>query len=274
MQQDAGIESSSSLAGSTVSNYRILIVEDDLQLLQLLQALISENHEVATAENGQEALNLLREERIDLVVSDVMMPVMDGLTLCKAIKTDLVTSHIPVVLLTARSDNEHLIEGLETGADSYITKPFHPKHLQLSIERLLIARERLSSVFERKIGNQLEDAVQHLSERDRKLLDKAFEFIGEHYFKDGLNADQLADYLALSKAQLYRKIKAITGLTPHGLIKKFRLSKAREMIKDGKYNISDIVFMTGFNNRAYFYRSYREQFGETPGEMNKSSGLK
>jgi signal transduction histidine kinase/CheY-like chemotaxis protein/ligand-binding sensor domain-containing protein/AraC-like DNA-binding protein len=273
LQQDAGNESSS-LAGSKVSNYRILIVEDDLQLLQLLQALISENHEVATAQNGQEALNLLREERIDLVVSDVMMPVMDGLTLCKAVKTDVVTSHIPVVLLTARSDNEHLIEGLETGADSYITKPFHPKHLQLSIERLLIARERLTSVFERKIGNQLEDDVQHLSERDRKLLDKAFEFIGEHYFKDGLNADQLADHLALSKAQLYRKIKAITGLTPHGLIKKYRLSKAREMIKDGKYNISDIVFMTGFNNRAYFYRSYREQFGETPGEMNKSSGTK
>jgi DNA-binding response OmpR family regulator/two-component sensor histidine kinase len=253
------------------SKYRILIVEDDFQLLQLLQNLLAEYYEVVTAENGQTALEYLKQKRIDLVVSDVMMPVMDGLTLCKTIKSELVTSHIPVILLTARAGNEPLIEGLETGADGYITKPFHPKHLQLSIEKLLTTRQLLTAGIRQNIESRSESMEQHLSKRDRKLLDKTFAFLKDNYFSEQLNADQLADQLALSKAQLYRKIKAITGLTPHGLIKNYRLNKAREMIIEGKYNITDIVFMVGFNNRTYFYRSFRELFGEAPGELNKTA---
>lgn len=255
---------------SNTTKYRILVVEDDLQLLQLLKELLSTHYEVVTAINGQKALEVLKIKRIDLVVSDVMMPVMDGLELCKTIKEDVSTSHIPVVLLTARAANEQLIEGLETGADSYITKPFHPKHLYLSIDKLLHIRELLTKGFKENIEQRSEEVEQHLPERDRKLLDKAFSFIGDKYFSEDLNADLLADELALSKAQLYRKIKALTGMTPHGLIKNFRLNKAREMILEDKYNISDIVFMCGFNNRTYFYRSYKELFGEAPGELNKN----
>ncbi|MDY0076405.1 MAG: two-component regulator propeller domain-containing protein [Bacteroidales bacterium] len=271
-QQDYALEQNNSAANTARSNnkYRVLIVEDDLQLLQLLKELLSSHYEIITATNGQKALDMLKQKRIDLVVSDVMMPVMDGLELCRTIKEDVATSHIPVVLLTARAANEQLIEGLETGADSYITKPFHPKHLYLRIDKLLHIRELLSSGFKENIEKRSEEVEQHLSERDRKLLDKAFEFIGEKYFSEELNADKLADELALSKAQLYRKIKALTGLTPHGLIKHFRLNKAREMILEDKYSISDIVFMCGFNNRTYFYRSYKELFGEAPGELNKN----
>lgn len=271
-QQDYALEQNKLAAKTTdnVNKYRILVVEDDLQLLQLLKELLSAHYEVVTAVNGQKALDMLKQKRFDLVVSDVMMPVMDGLELCRAIKEDVATSHIPVVLLSARAASEQLIEGLETGADSYIIKPFHPRHLFLSIDKLLHIRELLTSRFKENIEQRSEEVEQHLSERDRKLLDKAFLFIGEHYYSEELNADKLADELALSKAQLYRKIKALTGMTPHGLIKNFRLKKAREMILEDKYNISDIVFMSGFNNRTYFYRSYRELFGEAPGELNKN----
>jgi len=271
IQQDLELEADNTAEEneSAKTGYRILIVEDDKQLLILLRRLMSEYYSVETASNGKHALEILKKKRIDLVVSDVMMPEMNGLELAQIIKNDLITSHIPVILLTAKSSNEDVIRGLETGADGYITKPFHPRHLYLRIAKLLETREILMEGIRNNFDNQAKIEEPYLSERDRKLLEKAHDYIEKHYQDEELNADDLADELALSKAQLYRKIKALSGLTPHGLIKNFRLIKAREFIKDGNYSISDIVFMTGFNNRAYFYRSYRELFNETPGEMHK-----
>jgi len=262
------------LAQNQPSKHRILIVEDDVQLLQLLQNLLWQYYDVITAENGVEALEVLKLKRVDLVVSDVIMPEMDGLTLCKSIKDDFITSHIPVVLLTARSETEQLIEGLEKGADAYIVKPFHPRHLFVTIKKLISSREKLISQIRKDIEQSVLNEDSHLPERDHKLLQKAFSFIESNYHLESLNADQLAGQLAMSKAQLYRKIKAITGVTPHGLIKNFRLNKARQMIAEGKFSVSDIVYMTGFNNRTYFYRSYRELFGETPGEFTKRAKVK
>lgn len=262
------------LAQNQPSKHRILIAEDDVQLLQLLQNLLSQYYDVTTAENGAEALEMLKSKRIDLVVSDVIMPEIDGLTLCKTIKDDFITSHIPVVLLTARSETEQLIEGLEVGADAYIAKPFHPRHLFVTIKKLISSRENLISQIRKDIEQSVLNENNPLPERDHKLLQKAFSFVESNYHLENLNADQLADHLAMSKAQLYRKIKAITGVTPHGLIKNYRLNKARQMIAEGKFSISDIVYMTGFNNRTYFYRSYRELFGETPGEITKRSKAK
>lgn len=262
------------LAQNQPSKHRILIAEDDVQLLQLLQNMLSQYYDVTTAGNGVEALDMLKSKRIDLVLSDVIMPVMDGLTLCKAIKDDFITSHIPVVLLTARSETEQLIEGLEKGADAYIAKPFHPRHLFVTIKKLISSRENLISQIRKDIEQSVLNKNNQLSERDNKLLQKAFSFVEGNYHLENLNADHLADHLAMSKAQLYRKIKAVTGVTPHGLIKNYRLNKARQMIAEGKYCISDIVYMTGFNNRTYFYRSYRELFGETPGEITKRAKVK
>lgn len=271
IQQDLDVEADNLAEENATAKsvYRILIVEDDKQLLHLLRRLMAEHFLVETASNGEQALEVLKKKRIDLVVSDVMMPEMNGLELAQIIKNDLITSHIPVILLTAKSANEDVIRGLETGADGYITKPFHPRHLYLRIAKLLQTRELLVEGIRNSFDKQNEIQQEQLSERDRKLLEKAHDYIANHYHEESLNADDLADELALSKAQLYRKIKALSGLTPHGLIKNFRLNKARTFISEGKYSISDIVYMTGFNNRAYFYRSYRELFGETPGEMFK-----
>jgi AraC-like DNA-binding protein len=198
------------------------------------------------------------------------MPKVDGLTLCKTIKSDTLTSHIPVILLTAKSEIESRIEGLEMGADSYIPKPFHPRHLFVRIEKLLKAREQAFESFKKNFGTSGYDLQHDFSSHDKELLEKCLAFVEKNYARENIDADIMASHLALSKAQLYRKVKALTGLTPHGLIKNYRLKQARKMIAEKEYSVSDIIFMTGFNNRTYFYRSYKEAFGETPGEIVKS----
>ena len=255
---------------TTPKKYRILVAEDDPELSNLLFRLLSEQYDVSLAKTGKQALELIKNNRIDLLVSDIVMPEMDGLTLCKTIKSEILTSHIPVILLTARSEMENRIEGLEMGADSYIPKPFHPKHLFVRIEKLLKTREQISEYFKTNFGTPSYDLQQNYSARDKDLLEKCVIYIENNFGEESLDAEMLASHLALSKAQLYRKIKALTGLTPHGLIKNFRLKKARQMIAEGKYSTSEIIYMTGFNNRTYFYRSYKEIFGETPGEINKT----
>ncbi|MFW5707089.1 MAG: hybrid sensor histidine kinase/response regulator transcription factor, partial [Bacteroidota bacterium] len=255
---------------TTPKKYRILVAEDDPELANLLFRLLSEQYEVTLTSNGKKALAFIENNRVDLVVSDIIMPEMDGLQLCKTLKSELLTSHIPVILLTARNEIENRIEGLEMGADSYIPKPFHPRHLFVRMEKLLKAKEQFSEYFKKTFGTPSYSHQQNFSSRDKELIEKCQAFIEAHYADESIDADQMADHLALSKAQLYRKIKALTGLTPHGLIKNYRLKKARQLIAEGNYPVSDIIFMTGFNNRTYFYRSYKEAFGETPSEINKT----
>ncbi len=256
---------------TTPKKYRVLIAEDDQELSDMLMKLLSEQYEVNVTPNGKKAYEFITGHRVDIVVSDILMPEMDGLTLCKKIKADILTSHIPVILLTARTEIESRIEGLEMGADSYIPKPFHPRHLFVRIEKLLKSREQVSEHFKANFGTPAYTLQKDFSTRDKELMEKCIEFINLHYADENIDADQLASHLAMSKAQLYRKIKALTGLTPHGLIKNFRLKMARQLIAQGDHPISDIVFLTGFNNRTYFYRSYKEAFGETPGEINKNT---
>jgi signal transduction histidine kinase/ligand-binding sensor domain-containing protein/DNA-binding response OmpR family regulator len=255
---------------TTPKKYRVLIAEDDAELANLLFRLLSEQYDISLASDGQKALEVLKHNRIDIVVSDIIMPKVDGLTLCKTIKSDTLTSHIPVILLTAKSEIESRIEGLEMGADSYIPKPFHPRHLFVRIEKLLKAREQAFESFKKNFGTSGYDLQHDFSSHDKELLEKCLAFVEKNYARENIDADIMASHLALSKAQLYRKVKALTGLTPHGLIKNYRLKQARKMIAEKEYSVSDIIFMTGFNNRTYFYRSYKEAFGETPGEIVKS----
>ena len=255
---------------TTPKKYKVLVAEDDQELANLLYRLLSEQYDVYLAQNGKQALDIIQNKRVDVVVSDIVMPEVDGLTLCKSLKNDLLTSHIPIILLTVRSEIENRIEGLEMGADSYIPKPFHPKHLFIRIEKLLKSRETASEYFKANFGTPTYILKKDYSSRDMELLEKCIAFVEANYSNEKIDADRMASDLALSKAQLYRKIKALTGFTPHGLIKNFRLKKAREMISEGKHNISEIIYMTGFNNRTYFYRSYKETFGDTPGEIVKS----
>jgi DNA-binding response OmpR family regulator len=269
-EQGKSMSSSKPDLWTTPKKYKIIVAEDDPELANLLYKMLSEQYDVYLMQNGLQALEIIRNKQVDVVISDIVMPQMDGLTLCKTIKNDILTSHIPVILLTVRSDIENRIEGLEMGADSYIPKPFHPKHLFIRIEKLLKSREQVSKYFMDNFGTSSYNLKQDYSPRDKELLEKCISFVETHYANENIDADRMASDLALSKAQLYRKIKALTGFTPHGLLKNYRLKKARQMISLGEHSITDIIYMTGFNNRTYFYRSYKEAFGETPGDLAKS----
>jgi signal transduction histidine kinase/DNA-binding response OmpR family regulator/ligand-binding sensor domain-containing protein len=250
--------------------YTILIVDDNPQVCNLISSLLVDEYNIYTAHNGNEALAILDVEQIDLVISDVIMPNMDGLELCSAIKSDINTCHIPVILLTTKGELEQRIEGLEAGADSYIPKPFHPKHLKVRIEKLLEAMERFRKSFREYDPQPQSELLQGLSSKDRKLLTSLTDYIEENLEDSSLKAESLSSHQAMSKTQLYRKIKVLTDLTPHGLIKYIRLKKAAFMLQQGNKTVSEVFYETGFNNRTYFYRSFREAYGTTPGEYIKA----
>jgi len=202
---------------------------------------------------------------------------MDGLELTKIIKTELNTSHIPVILLTARAEIEQRIEGLEVGADSYIPKPFHPRHLKVRIEKLIASREMFHKTFREYNEDQPQSELfKGLAPGDQTLLTCLVESIKERISDPNLNAESLCDFMTMSKTQLYRKIKALTGLTPHGLIKNLRLKKAAAELRKGEKTVSEVFYETGFNSRSYFYQTFKEEFGMAPGnyELSWNSQLK
>ncbi|MEX2428594.1 MAG: two-component regulator propeller domain-containing protein [Bacteroidales bacterium] len=247
--------------------YTVMVIDDSFEICNLVESLLIENYNIIKTGNGKAALGILQREPVDLVISDVIMPQMDGLELTRTIKSDINISHIPVILLTAKAELEHRIEGLEVGADAYIPKPFNPRHLKVRVEKLIANIEHLRSRFkEYSDPVQEEDLLKGLSEGDRKLITNLIEFIEERMHDTSLSADHLTDHMAMSKTQLYRKIKALTGQTPHGLIRHLRIKKAATELKKGDKTVSEIYYETGFNNRSYFYRSFKEAFGVPPGD--------
>jgi len=250
--------------------YSLLVVDDNYEVCSLVESLLVDKYIIYKASDGITALETLSSKSIDLVISDVVMPGMDGLELTSLIKTDINTSHIPVILLTARTAMEHRIEGLEVGADSYIPKPFNPRHLMVRIEKLITSSERFRNSFrEYNTPQPRSELLEGLTPVDQKLLTELIDFIEENIQDTGLSADQLSDHIAMSKTQLYRKIKALTSLTPHGLIKYLRLKKAANELKQSEKTVSEVFYETGFNNRSYFYRSFKEAFGVPPGDYGK-----
>lgn len=241
-------------------DYSLLVVDDNQQITSLLENILSDKYIVLTAKDGREALTRLEDERIDLVISDVLMPDMDGLELCKRIKENIHTSHIPVILLTAKAEIENRIEGLQMGADSYIPKPFHPEHLFIRIEKLIQRMELIRSKFKNIADVELNQLSTGISERDDHFFLKITKCIQSHLSELEFNADCIADEVGMSKASLYKKVKTITGLTPHGLIKQYRLKKAADLLKNSSMNVSEVIYETGFNSRSYFYKSFNEVY--------------
>lgn len=240
--------------------YTLLVVDDNEQIIVLLQSILSDKYRIVSATNGEEALRLLEEEKIDLVISDVLMSKMDGLTLCRHIKDNIQTSHIPVILLTAKAEIEDRIEGLQVGADSYIPKPFHPEHLFIRIERLIRNREQIRTRFGNIAEVELEAISTGMGEKDDAFFMKITRCIMDHLSETEFSADTIAEEVGMSKTSLYKKVKAITGLTPHGLIKQYRLKKAADLLKNSNMSVSAVIYETGFNSRSYFYKSFNEVY--------------
>lgn len=264
--QDYPMDESNDKEDNKKKKFTILIVDDNPQICHLISGLLVYEYNLFTAHNGDEALAILEVEQIDLVISDVIMPNMSGLELCSSLKTDINTSHIPVILLTAKGELEQRIEGIEAGADSYIPKPFHPKHLMVRIVKLLEAREHFKQKFKDYHPKPQSELLLGLTPKDKKFITLLIDYIENKLQDPLLNADTLAHHLAMSKTQLYRKIKVLTDLTPHGLIKHIRIKKAALLLKQEIKTVKEVFYETGFNNRTYFYRSFREAYGITPGE--------
>ncbi|MBO9660200.1 MAG: response regulator [Chitinophagaceae bacterium] len=242
----------------------ILLVDDNAEILDFLSEDLSEKYTVLIALNGQEALDLLLQEPVQLLISDIMMPVMDGYQLCRNIKSNFEYSHIPVILLTAKNTLQSKIEGLETGADAYIEKPFSPEHLQVQIANLLSNRNKIREYF--ASSPLVHINTMAYSKADEQFLEKLNEAIYHNIENTELSVDQLADFMNMSRATLYRKIKAISDLTPNELINVTRLKKAAELLAEQDYKVYEVAEMTGFGSQTNFGRSFSRQFGISPTE--------
>ena len=246
----------------------ILLVDDEADILEFLADELKEKYSIYTAVNGAVALETLKRESIQLVVSDVMMPQLDGFELCSIIKTDFDYCHIPVVLLTAKTTLQSKIEGLELGADAYIEKPFSPAHLQAQIACLLNNRNRLKEYFANSPLAHI-NSIAH-SKSDAAFLEQLYSLILQYIEDTTLDVEKLCGLMNMSRPTLYRKIKGISNLSPHELINITRLKKAAELLVEGNYRISEIADMTGFQSQNNFGRNFLKQFGMTPTEYMHS----
>ncbi len=260
---------------SVPDNYnssRILVVEDNEELLLLMNESLSENFTVYTSVNGEEALKILENENIDLIVSDVMMPVMDGFELTKTVKSNLNYSHIPVILLTAKVANEFYLEGLEYGADVYLGKPFPMKLLIKQIENLL----KLKYSFHKMLSGGLPaENIPDLkiSKKDNEFLEKLYLEIDKHLAEYEFSIDNLAETMFMSRSNFYRKIKGLTGMSPNDFLKTIRLNKAAELLLNGDHRVKEVYEQVGFNSSSYFAKCFKSQFGVLPKDYINKKGM-
>lgn len=245
----------------------ILVVEDNPDVRQYIKDYIYEEYEIAEAVNGSDGLEKAFEIIPDLILSDIMMPEMNGVELCSKLKNDERTSHIPVILLTAKASGEDKINGLETGADDYIMKPFDAKELLVRIKNLIEGRKRIREHFRKEGLFEIND--QAVNSVDKVFLQKVIAFINDHISDTNLNIDILADEMALSRSQLYRKFSALCNESPSDFIRRIRLSRAAKLIEQNFGNISEIAMEVGFTNPGYFSKCFREQFKKSPKEYTK-----
>jgi DNA-binding response OmpR family regulator len=243
-------------------NTVILVIDDNEDILDFLSSDLGDKYHVITSTNAKEALEILNKDTVHLVISDVMMPEMDGFQLCKKIKTDVAYSHIPVILLTAKNTLQSKIEGLEHGADAYIEKPFSPEYLHVQIANLLINRNKVKEYFANSPLAHIKSMAH--SKADEVFLDELNNIIIENIENTDLDVEHLAKKMNMSRPTFYRKIKVVSDLTPNELINLARLKKAAELLAEGNYKIYEVANMVGYNSQTNFGRSFLKQFGITP----------
>jgi Signal transduction histidine kinase len=239
----------------------ILLVDDEPEILVLLSDLLKANYNTIFAANGIEAYEKVISYKPDLVVSDVMMPEMDGIEFCSKIRENFDTSHLPMILLTAKAEIEDRIVGLKAGADSYIPKPFHPEHLKVRIEKLLQLRASIRNQF-----GKVDDNPALVKEIPDPFFQKLLSYIDENIEDDALSSEKLCEKFAISKSSLYNKTKSVLGTTPHNLINQRRLSRAAILLKSTTMTVSEVINQTGFASRTHFYELFSSAYGCSPSD--------
>ena len=251
-----------SLVETDPLKHSLLLVEDNKEILNYISQELCQKYNVIPAGNGQEAMEILENENVQIIVSDIMMPIMDGIDLCKKIKSEFQHSHIPIILITAKNSLQSKIEGLEVGADAYIEKPFSLDHLQAQISNLLSNRNIIKEYFARSPLTNIKGIA--ISKSDKDFLENLNNAIYEHITDSELDVDRLSGILNMSKATLYRKIKGLSDLTPNELINLSRLKKAAELLSKGDYKINEVAYMIGYSLPTNFSRDFQKQFGISP----------
>lgn len=246
----------------------ILIIDDNADVRDYVKSLLKEEYTVIEAPDGRAGLKKAMKYVPDAIICDVMMPVMDGLECCRKLKTELQTSHIPVMLLTACSLDEQRIQGFECGADSYISKPFNSKLLLVRLRNLMDNHKRLKQFF----GDKTTLSKESVSDVDKGFVDRFRELIEENLADSELSVEDLGGKMGLSRVQLYRKIKALTNYSPNELVRIARLKKAASLLASSEKTISEITYEVGFTSPSYFTKCYKEYFGESPTDFLKRRG--
>ena len=242
----------------------IAIVDDNPQICQYLKRAFSKEYNVIGCADAKELYEVLRQNLVDLVISDIMMPGTDGITLCRELKGSFEYSHIPIILLSAKVDSDTKIEGLNAGADAFVEKPFTMDFLMKQVQNIFSRLDRTRDYYARNTG--VEETTPPGSPSDRAFMEKISDIITEHLSEEDFSIDRIADIVGMSRSTLYRKIRGITQLPPGELIKVVRLNKAAEMLRSGNYRVSEVGFLVGFNSVSYFSTCFHKQFGLSPKE--------
>lgn len=251
--------------GSTHHEHTVLVVEDNEEVMQLIVDGLSAHYQIVKAQNGVQGLAKAHREHVDLVVSDIMMPEMDGLEMCRQLKEDMETSHIPVVMLTARQTLDNRLEGLRAGADAYIEKPFSFAHLLTQIDTLLQNRQRERESFVKRPYLPVQSGG--ISKVEEQFISQITEKITKNIRQPEFNVEQLAAEMCMSRSSLHRKIKEVSDMTPIDFIRLIRLKKAAELIREKGYRSNEVCEMVGISSPSYFIKLFQKQFGMTPKEF-------
>jgi YesN/AraC family two-component response regulator len=249
------------------SKYRVLIVDDDLEMARYVSSELGRFYQFGICPNGKEGMKELLTNEYDVVVSDVMMPEMDGFTMLRMVKTNINISHIPVIMLTSKADVANRLEGLERGADAFLAKPFDMEELHMVIENLVQSRLRLKGKYSGAQQAQADKVDQpEVRGNDEVLMERIMKCINKNISDSDFNVERLTQEVGISRVQLHRKMKEMTGISTSEFIRNIRLEQAARLLKEQKINVTQVAYTVGFSNLAHFSTIFRKHFGVAPSE--------
>ena len=259
---------------SSSTSATILAIEDNKELLWMLKDILSDEYRVLTAANGEEGLNLLKQQTPELIITDIMMPKVDGITLTRLLKGNKHTLHIPLIILSVKNTTDEKIEGIECGADAYIPKPFNSQYLKTVVRHLIKKQKEMEEYYNSSASIFEFSGGQLIQKEDKEFLQNAIQMIEKNIDDASFGPDELAAVLQTSSRNLYRKFKALDQLPPKDFIKEQRISHAAKLLLTTQLTIQEIMYKTAFLNRSHFYKEFAKRYNQTPKEYRDSNKQK